>query len=119
MFTPRGQGFDPPSLHFRKQQKRLKRKHFSLQSFFVSDSYLPKTDFVEWDQQEGIIKILEKFENEADVLASEMGLLLVCAYEAEGVPDWLVPYAIARYTKKTLNIKQFSVLNPCPLSSLC
>jgi hypothetical protein len=44
---------------------------------------------VEWSEQEGILKVLEEFENEADGRASEMGLLLVCAYDADRVPDSL------------------------------
>ncbi|MGD6875104.1 MEDS domain-containing protein [Bacillus infantis] len=44
---------------------------------------------VEWREQEGILEILEEFENEADRLVNENSLLLVCAYDAERVPDTL------------------------------
>lgn len=44
---------------------------------------------VEWAEQEGILTILEEFENEADEIVSEQGLFLVCAYDAERVPESL------------------------------
>lgn len=44
---------------------------------------------VEWGQQEGIVSILEEFENEADKLVNKGGLYLVCAYDEERVPEVL------------------------------
>lgn len=44
---------------------------------------------VEWGEQEGIIPILEEFENEADRVVTEQGMYLVCAYDKERVPESL------------------------------
>jgi len=44
---------------------------------------------VEWGQQEGVVPILEEFENDADKLVNEGGLYLVCAYDEERVTDGL------------------------------
>ncbi|MGE7218541.1 MEDS domain-containing protein [Priestia koreensis] len=44
---------------------------------------------VEWGQQEGVVPILEEFENDADKLVNEGGLYLVCAYDEERVTDVL------------------------------
>ncbi len=44
---------------------------------------------VEWHDHDGILEIIEEFENEADRLVSENSLLLVCAYDQERVPESL------------------------------
>lgn len=44
---------------------------------------------VEWGQQDEIYKILEEFENEADRLVTAQELCLVCAYDAERIPNSL------------------------------
>ena len=44
---------------------------------------------VEWGQQEGIVGILEEFEEEADMVANEQGLYLVCAYDQSRLPATL------------------------------
>ncbi|MED1203518.1 MEDS domain-containing protein [Heyndrickxia acidicola] len=44
---------------------------------------------VEWSEQEGILTILEEFENEADKIVQDQKLYLVCAYDEERVPESL------------------------------
>ena len=41
---------------------------------------------VEWGQQEGIVAILEEFEEEADMVVNEQVLYLVCAYDQSRLP---------------------------------
>ncbi|MFE3979911.1 MULTISPECIES: MEDS domain-containing protein [unclassified Priestia] len=60
-----------------------------LDPFYKNNTSFQIWAHVEWGQQEGIIPILEEFENEADTLVTEGGLYLVCAYDEERVPEAL------------------------------
>ncbi|OMP66907.1 MEDS domain-containing protein [Domibacillus epiphyticus] len=44
---------------------------------------------VEWGEKYEVLNIIKEFENEADIAVNELQLMLVCAYDAERIPDSL------------------------------